>query len=86
MGVRKLLSAGAFPVYIFAGLYLKTLGQIPDISHPEMWTGFGWSVILQGVFLFCHDNFFHFLHLKNMKKCRPFLEDVMESQLTRIRA
>lgn len=81
-----LLNIGLDTAYVFAGLYLKALGQIPDISHPEMWTGFGWSVILQGVFLFCHDNFFHLLHRKNMKKCRPFLEEVMESQMARIRA
>lgn len=81
-----LLNIGLDTAYIFAGLYLKALGQIPGISYPELWTGFGWSVILQGVFLFCHDNFFHFLHRKNMKKCRPFLEDVMESQLAQIRA
>lgn len=76
-----LLNIGLDIAYIFAGLYLLTLGRIPDISHAALWTGFGWSVILQGVFLFCHDNFFHFLHRRNFKRCRPFLEDVLETQL-----
>ena len=76
-----LLNIGLDAAYIFAGLYLLTLGRVPEISHQAMWTGFGWSVILQGAFLFCHDNFFHLLHRRNFRKCRPFLEDLMESQL-----
>lgn len=76
-----LLNIGLDTAYIFAGLYLLTLGRVPDITHPKLWTGFGWSVILQGAFLFFHDNYFHLLHRRNFKKCRPFLKDVMESQL-----
>lgn len=76
-----LLNIGLDAAYIFAGLYLLTLGRVEGMSHSELWTGFGWSVILQGGFLFCHDNFFHFLHRANFKKCKPFLEDLMESQL-----
>ena len=70
-----LLNVGLDVSYIFAGLYLHTLGRLPDIAYPELWTGFGWSVILQGVFLFCLDNFFRRLHLKNFYKAQPFLEE-----------
>ncbi len=76
-----LFNIGLDIAYVFAGLWLKTLADVPGIAHPELWLGFGWSVILQGTFLFIHDNVFHFLHLLNFRKCEPFLEDVLESQL-----
>lgn len=81
--VEKMLlfNIGLDTAYIFAGLWLKALAANPASQHAEMWLGFGWSVILQGAFLFIHDNVFHYLHLLNFRKCEPFLEDVMESQL-----
>ena len=63
------------------GLWLKALSAIPDMPYPELWLGFGWSVILQGAFLLVHDNIFHYLHRVNFRKCKPFLEDVMETQI-----
>lgn len=81
--VEKMLlfNIGLDTAYIFAGLWLKALAAIPGMSYPELWLGFGWSVILQGAFLFIHDNIFHYLHRANFRKCKPFLEDVMETQL-----
>ncbi len=76
-----LLNIGLDLAYIFAGLWLKGLAENAGMQHPEMWLGFGWSVIVQGAFLFVHDNIFHFLHYLNFRKCKPFLEDVMETQL-----
>ena len=76
-----LLNIGLDLAYIFAGLWLKSVDVNSGAQHPELWLGFGWSVIVQGVFLFIHDNIFHFLHLLNFRKCKPFLEDVMETQL-----
>ena len=81
--VEKMLlfNIGLDLAYIFAGLWLKSMGTAAGVSHPELWLGFGWSVIVQGVFLFVHDNVFHFLHFLNFRKCKPFLEEVMETQL-----
>lgn len=81
--VEKMLlfNIGLDTAYIFAGLWLKALAAIPGMPYPELWLGFGWSVILQGAFLFIHDNIFHYLHRANFRKCKPFLEDVMETQL-----
>jgi hypothetical protein len=76
-----LLNIGLDTAYIFAGLYLKTLAAIPDIAHPALWYGFGWSVIVQGAFLFIHDNVFHYYHLKNFRKCKPFLERAIKLKL-----
>lgn len=76
-----LLNIGLDTAYIFAGLFLRSLAYLPATDYPELWIGFGWSVILQGAYLFIHDNVFHYLHLINFRKCRPFLEEVIEEQL-----
>ena len=77
-----LFNVGLDLMYIFAGLFLLTLGYLNEISYPELWVGFGHSVILQGTYLFIQDNYFHRLHRINYKKCKPFFEDVIESQIS----
>lgn len=69
-----LLNIGLDLSYFFIGLYLKTLSYVPDIGTPDLWYGFGWSVMLQGTYLFVHDFSFHLLHVINFRKCKPFLE------------
>lgn len=76
-----LLNIGLDTAYVFAGLYLHTLGQVPGAAYPELWTGFGWAVILQGVFLFGLDNFFRRLHLRNFYQARQFLEERLAIEL-----
>ena len=34
-----LFNIGLDTAYVFAGLWLHTLGRLPDIAHPELWTG-----------------------------------------------
>ncbi len=75
------LNIGLDVAYIFAGLYLHALGAYPETAHAALWTGFGWSVMVQGIYLFVQDNAFHYLHYLNFRKAEPFLEDVIESQL-----
>ncbi len=81
--VEKMLlfNVGLDTAYVFAGLYLHTLSRVPGIGYPELWAGFGWSVIIQGAFLLVHDNIFHWMHLVNFRKCKPFLENLIETQL-----
>ncbi len=73
-----LLNIGLDTAYIFAGLYLRTVGLLPGMAHADLWLGFGWSVILQGAFLFLLDNFFRRLHLRNFYQARGFLEKRLE--------
>jgi len=68
-----LLNIGLDTAYIFAGLYLHALSRVPEMSYPDLWLGFGWSVIIQGAFLLCHDNIFHYLHRKNFRLAQGFL-------------
>ena len=81
-----LLNIGLDLTYIFAGLFMWALSFKSGIMHPDLWLGFGWSVIIQGSFLLLQDNVIHYLHLQNFKQCRPFLEKVIEDQLAQRRA
>jgi hypothetical protein len=63
-----LLNIGLDTAYIFAGLYLKNLMYHPEIAYPELYYGFGISVIFQGIFLFLHDNIFHYNHFITFRR------------------
>ncbi len=76
-----LLNVGLDASYFFIGLYFKTLSFLPDTTYPELWYGFGWSIMLQGAYMFIHDLSFYLLHTINFRKCKGFLEDVMETQI-----
>lgn len=72
------LNIGLDISYCLAGLYMSTwMGEGPS----GMWVGFGYAVLLQGGYLLIHDISFFILHHRNYRKCRPFLEDVVETQL-----
>ena len=74
-----LLNIGLDLAYIMTGLFLYTLSLIPNIYLPEMWLGFGYSVVLQGAFLFFQDHYIHWLHRINFKKAKPYLERLIVS-------
>lgn len=69
-----LLNIGLDFAYCFMGLLLREHGLLTGISHPELWLGFGWAVILQGVFLFSQDVWVYRLHAVNFEKAAPFLK------------
>lgn len=72
------LNIGLDISYCAIGLYLSTWAE----SGPEgLWLGFGYAVLLQGAYLLIHDTSFLILHHRNYRKCRPFLEDIIETQL-----
>ncbi|NET36326.1 MAG: hypothetical protein F6K19_30595 [Cyanothece sp. SIO1E1] len=72
------LNIGLDISYCVAGLYMSTwMAEGP----PGLWEGFGYAVMLQGAYLLIHDISFLILHHLNYRKCRPFLEDVIETQL-----
>ena len=72
------LNIGLDISYCLAGLYMSSwIGE----GTSGMWVGFGNAVLLQGGYLLIHDISFFILHHRNYRKCRPFLEDVIETQL-----
>ena len=72
-----LLNIGLDPAYVTAGLFLYTLSKLPNINYPEMWFGFGCSVIIQGAFLMIQDHYIYRLHRINFKKAKPYLESLL---------
>lgn len=69
-----LLNIGLDSAYMIAGLYIQTLSRVPGNKYPELWEGFGWSVLLQGGVLFLLDNGFRFLHGKHFHQSKQLLE------------
>ena len=49
-----LLNAGLDVGYIMAGFWMKERGK-NALKHPDRWTGFGKSLVLQGAFLMAFD-------------------------------
>lgn len=72
------LNLGLDVSYCFVGLYL--LGW-EGVGPEGMWLGFGYAVLIQGIYLLIHDLSFFLLHHQNYKQCKPFLEDVIETQI-----
>jgi hypothetical protein len=81
--IEKMIFAniGLDVAYVFCGLFFLALSNQESIAYPELWGGFSWAIMLQGIYLFFQDLFFHRLHDLNFKKAKPFFRDLMESQL-----
>ncbi|MBX2871424.1 MAG: hypothetical protein KTR30_04975 [Saprospiraceae bacterium] len=72
------LNVGLDLSYILAGFYMTTWA---NAAPGGLWLGFGYAVVLQGAYLLIHDTSFLVLHHLNYRKCKPFLEDVIETQI-----
>jgi len=68
-----LLNIGTDLVYPFVGLLLREHSFVPGVLHPDIWLGFGWAVVVQGVFLFIQDVIAYRLHLKNHHNASAFI-------------
>jgi hypothetical protein len=68
-----LLNIGLDLSYVFFGMYLQARGCSLPPEKIALWQGFGANVVMQGIFLFCMDNYMHALHLKNFRKARSFM-------------
>lgn len=75
-----LLNIGLDFAYCFIGLLLREHGLIDGIKLPGLWCGFGWAVIVQGIFLFSQDVWVYRLHAANFEKAAPFLREVIMEQ------
>jgi hypothetical protein len=80
--VEKLmfLNIGIDSAYVFVGLFLREHSFACGVTNADLWLGFGWSVIIQGLFLLVQDILVYRLHRKNFKKAQPFLEKMLENK------
>lgn len=69
------LNIGIDTAYIFAGLLLREHSFVSSVAHTDLWLGFGWAVIVQGIFLLVQDIQ---VHRRNFRKAQPFLEHLLD--------
>ncbi|MBD0255012.1 MAG: hypothetical protein ICV83_04770 [Cytophagales bacterium] len=63
-----LLNIGLDVAYVATGFALREHGLVPGISYPQLWRGFGTSLLVQGAFLLLQDSVFYCLHARNGKQ------------------
>ena len=68
------LNSGIDVVYVFIGYWLREHSFISDVSYPNLWLGFGWAIVMQGLFLWVQDIMFLRLYRRNFRKAQPFLK------------
>lgn len=66
-----LVNIGLDAAYMATGVVFLGLGTQTRIASPELWKGFGTSILMQGAFLLVQDCLFYRLHLANWKKHFP---------------
>jgi hypothetical protein len=74
------LNIGFDAAYIFVGFWLREHSFICALSYPDLWLGFGWAIVLQGLFLLIQDMTFLCLHRRNFRKAQPFFEAFLEGR------
>lgn len=65
--------------FVVAGIALYQHALAADILYPELWKGFGISVMMQGTFLCLQDIIFYRLHVENRQKIYPLWQKMMEN-------
>jgi hypothetical protein len=68
------LNTGIDVAYVFVGFWLREHSFICNVSYPDLWLGFGWAIVMQGLFLLIQDMMFFYLHHRNFRKAQPFLD------------
>lgn len=63
--------------FIAVGFALLQTGMGIKAVYPELWTGFGISVMMQGVFLLILDVVFYRLHILNRVRIYPIWQKMM---------
>lgn len=71
------LNIGIDTAYIFVGLWLREHGWVNGVEFPDLWSGFGWSIIVQGLFLLVQDVLMTRLHHINYERAEPYFEELM---------
>jgi hypothetical protein len=73
-----LFNVGPDVCYILFGLYLHASACAAPAERIAMYEGFGYNIIMQGLFLFVLDNRFHLMHIRNYKKAKPFFKKLLQ--------
>lgn len=68
------LNIGIDSAYIFVGCWLREHSFRCGVEYAELWAGFGWAIIVQGIFLMVQDSWFARLHHRNLRKAKPYLQ------------
>jgi hypothetical protein len=71
------LNSGIDVASIFVGFGLREHSFVCDVSYPDLWLGFGWAIVIQGLFLLVQDLIFLCLYRRNFRKAQPFLETLL---------
>jgi hypothetical protein len=66
------LNIGIDAAYIFVGFWLREHSFVCDVSYPDLWLGFGWAIVMQGLFLLVQDLIFLRLYRRNFLRHNPF--------------
>lgn len=74
------LNIGIDAAFVFVGFWLREHSFICNLFYPNLWLGFGWAIVIQGLFLMVQDITFFRLHLRNFHKAQPFLETLLEER------
>ena len=61
------LNIGLDVAYVFIGFLLREHSFICNISYTNLWLGFGWAVVMQGLFLLIQDISFLYLYRRNFQ-------------------
>lgn len=64
--------------FIATGFAMYYNGNIPKVPHPNLWLGFGISIILQGSFLLLQDIIFYMLHTQNRNSIYPHWQKLLD--------
>jgi hypothetical protein len=73
-----LFNAGLDIAFIVGGWALYQRASITDVVYPDLWKGFGTSVLMQGAYLLIQDSIFYYLHLVNSKQAYPVWKREMQ--------
>lgn len=65
---------------IFVGCWLREHSFRCGMEYAELWAGFGWAIIVQGIFLMVQDSCFTRLHHRNFIKARPYLQELLKKE------
>jgi hypothetical protein len=73
------LNIGLNTAYVFVGFWLREHSFICGVSNPNLWLGFGWAIVVQGLFLLVQDITILWLHRRNFRKTQPFFEKILRN-------
>jgi hypothetical protein len=74
------LNIGLDLFFLGIGATMLAYGHTILTQYPELWVGFGVSVIIQGGFLICLDMVFYRGHRVNLKRTYPIWKKILDGE------